>query len=164
MKLTKLLLLAVALTAVVFSGCKSSDAKIKSNVEKALRSDETIMDPTVSVDDGIVTISGQCKDEACRTTCEHTARNVKGVKSVINNCTVPEPIPQPVPESVTTVLDEATQQKVRDGLKDIPGVTVTFTGDKAVLSGSVTPANRRKIMQMLASANVQSDVTNLKDK
>lgn len=162
--MTKLFWVVVLLISTVFLSCKSNDAKVKSDVEKALRADATIMDPTVSVDDGVVTLSGQCTDENCKVTCENTANQVKGVKSVINNLTVPAAIPDPVPESVTTVLDEATQQKVRDGLKDIPGVTVTFTGDKAVLSGSVTTANRRKIMQILASAKVQSDVTNLKDK
>jgi hyperosmotically inducible protein len=86
------------------------------------------------------------------------AAEVKGVKSVINNSTIAPPPapPTPPPASMTTVLDEATQQKVKDGLKDIPGVTVEFVGDKAVLSGAVTKADRKKIMQMLASAKVKS--------
>ena len=65
---------------------------------------------------------------------------------------------------MTTVLDDATQQKVKDGLKDIKGVSVEFSGDKAVLSGEVTKADRMKIMQMLASAKVKSDVSKLMDK
>jgi len=162
MKFPKLLLAVLVSASLSFTGCKPKDADIKSKVEKALRSDATIVDPTVEVNDGVVTLSGQCQDETCRATCEATARSVKGVKSVINNMSLPAPAP--LPESVTTVLDEATQQKVRDGLKDIPGVTVTFTGEKAVVSGTVTAANRTKIMQILASAKVLSDESNLKNK
>ena len=65
---------------------------------------------------------------------------------------------------MTTMLDAATQQKVKDGLKDINGVTVEFIEDKAVLTGAVTRANRMKIMQMLSAAKVKSDVTKLTDK
>ena len=120
----------------------------------------------VDVKDGIATISGECKDDACKAMCEKTVAAIKGVKSVVNNCTVapPPPPPTPAPASVTTVLDDATQQKVKDGLKDIQGVTVAFEGDKAVLAGEVTKANRMKIMQMLAAAKVKSDVSKLMDK
>lgn len=163
MKVSKLLLAVVVTATLFFVGCKPKDSDIKAKVEKALAANPMMTGATVDVKDGVVTISGVCKDEACRTHCEEAAKGVKGVKSVINNCTIAA-APAPAPESVTTALDGATQQQVRDGLKDIPGVTVVFTGDKAVLSGEVTAANRVKIMQMLAAAKVQSDVSNLKDK
>ena len=163
MKLTKLLMAVVVSATLLFVSCKPKDADIKANVEKALAADPMMTGTTVDVKDGVVTISGECKDDACRTHCEEVAKGVKGVKSVVNNCTVTAP-PAPPPASVTTVLDEATQQKVKDGIKDIPGVTVEFVGDKAVLKGEVTAANRMKIMQMLASAKVLSDVSGLTDK
>jgi len=121
---------------------------------------------TASVSEGVVTLNGTCKDEECKAECVKAVGEMKGVKSVVNNITLPAPPPPPVeaPASVTTVLDEATQQKVKDGLKDIPGVTVTFEGDKAVFVGEVSKANRMKIMQMLGAAKVQSDVTKLADK
>lgn len=163
MKLTKLFLAVVVSATMLFVGCKPKDADIKANVEKALKADPMMANTTVDVKDGVVTIGGECKDEACRTHCEETAKGVKGVKSVINNCTVAAP-PPPPPASVTTVLDAATQQKVKDGLKDMPGVTVEFVGDKAVLTGEVTKTQRMTIMQLLASAKVQSDVSKLLDK
>lgn len=163
MKLTKLLM-AVAVTATLFFvSCKPKDADIKAAVEKALKADPMMSNTTVDVKDGVVTMGGECKDDACKAMCEKTVTAVKGVKSVVNNCTVTPP-PPPPPASLTTVLDAATQQKVKDGLKDIPGVTVEFSGDKAVLKGEVTQANRMKIMQMLASAKVLSDVSGLTDK
>ncbi len=163
MKLSKLLMAVVVSGTLFFVSCKPKDSEIKAKVEKALAADPMMNGATVDVKDGVVTINGVCKDESCRAHCEAAAKGVKGVKSVINNCTIAAP-PAPPPASVTTILDGATQQQVRDGLKDIPGVTVVFTGDKAVISGEVTSANRMKIMQMLAAAKVQSDVSNLKDR
>lgn len=163
MKLTKLLMAVAVSATLFFVSCKPKDADIKAAVEKALKADPMMSNTTVDVKDGVVTMGGECKDDACKAMCEKTVTAVKGVKSVVNNCTVTPP-PPPPPASLTTVLDAATQQKVKDGLKDIPGVTVEFAGDKAVLKGEVTAANRMKIMQMLASAKVLSDVSGLTDK
>jgi hypothetical protein len=55
-------------------------------------------------------------------------------------------------------------QKVKDGLKDIKGITLTFAGNKAVLSGAISDADRMKVMQMLTAAKVQSDVSKLTKK
>lgn len=166
MKLTKVLL-AVAIAATVgFVSCKPKDADIKAEIEKALSADAMMANSTVDVKDGVATITGECKDDACKAMCGKTVADIKGVKSVVNNCSVapPPPPPPPPPASLTTTLDAATQQKVKDGLKDIKGVTVTFDGEKAVLAGEVTKADRMKIMMMLGSAKVKSDVSKLMDK
>ena len=163
MKLTKLLLAVIVSASVLFVSCKPKDADIKTKVEAALKADTQMSGTSVDVKDGVVTITGECKDDACKATCEKTVAAIKGVKSVVNNCTVAPP-PAPAPASLSTILDEATQQKVKDGLKDIPGVTVEFSGDKAVLTGEVSKANRMKIMQILGSAKVLSDVSKLTDK
>lgn len=166
MKLTKGLL-AVAIAATVgFVSCKPSDTDIKAAVDKTIKENADMSGLTADVKEGIVTLSGTCKDEVTKTSAATTIQGIKGVKSVVNDITLPPP-PTPAvtePASVSTVLDAATQQKVKDGLKDIPGVTVTFEADKAVLAGEVSKANRIKIMQILAAAKVKSDVTKLADK
>lgn len=121
-----------------------------------------MMNTSVDVKDGVVTMSGECMDDACKAMCEKTVAGIKGVKSVINNCSVMPAVAPPA--SLSTVLDETTQQTVKDGLKDIDGVTVEFAGDKAILKGAVSKADRMKIMQMMAAAKVMSDVTGLTDK
>lgn len=163
MKLTKLLMMVVVSATMLFVSCKPKDADIKAAVEKALKADPMMANTTVSVEKGVVTLGGECKDETCKEMCEKTVAGIKGVKSVVNNCTVAPP-PPPPPVSLSTTIDAAKMQQVKDGLKDIAGVTVDFVGDKAVLKGSVTSANRMKIMQMLAAAKVLSDVTGLTDK
>ena len=167
MKLSKVLLAMVILATFAFVSCKSkdSDADIKARVEEAIKADSTMMGTMVAdVKNGAVTITGVCKDAACKNMCEKSITGIKGVKSVVNNCTVAAVVDVAPPASLTTVLDAPTQQKVKDGLKDIKGVTVEFSGDKAMLSGEVTKADRMKIMQMLMSAKVKSDVSKLMDK
>ena len=163
MKLTKLLMVVAVSATMLFVSCKPKDADIKAAVEKALKADPMMSNTTVDVKDGVVTMGGECKDDACKAGCEKIAAGVKGVKSVVNNCTVAPP-PPPPPASLSTTIDATKMQQVKDGLKDIAGVTVEFVGDKAVLKGEVTSANRMKIMQMLAAAKVLSDATGLTDK
>jgi hyperosmotically inducible periplasmic protein len=162
MKLTKVLMAVAIIATISFVSCKPKDADIKAKIEEAIKADAMMTGTTVEVKDGVATISGECKDDACKAMCEKTIGAIKGVKSVVNNCTV-KPVVAP-PASLTTTLDAATMQKVKDGLKDLKGITLNFDGDKAVLSGDVTKADRMKIMQMLASAKVKSDVSKLMDK
>ena len=164
MKLAQIAMATALLTTIAFTSCKPKDSEIKTNVEAALKSDMKMANTMVDVSDGKVTLSGECTDDACKAKCESTAAGVKGVKlPVINNLTVAAPMVT-APASTTTMLDDAAKQAVNDGLKDIKGVTVDFTADKAVVKGEVTPANRMKIMQILASAKVKSDVSGLMDK
>jgi hyperosmotically inducible periplasmic protein len=166
MKFTKMTIAAALMVAVAFTSCKPKDSEIKANVETALKADMKMASTAVDVKDGVVTLSGECTDAECKAKCESTAAGVKGVKPpVVNNLTVAAPVSvEPAPASTTTMLDAATQQKVKDGLKDMPSVSVTFADDKAVLSGEVTKAQRMTIMQMLMAAKVKSDVSKLMDK
>ena len=78
---------------LTFTACGPKDASIKEAVEKAISAD--MEGATVSVEKGIVTISGMCKDEACNTKCMDAIKGIKGVKDVVNNCEVK---PAPAPE------------------------------------------------------------------
>ena len=162
---------AVMLAAAIsfgLSSCGPKDADIKTAIEGKIKASPELSGVAVDVKDGVATLSGEVMGENFKASAESTAKAEKGVKSVVNNITVaappPPPPPPPAPTSMTTMLDEATQQKVKDGLKDIQGVTVEFVEDKAVLAGEVTKANRMKIMQILQRANVKSDVSKLMDK
>lgn len=163
MKLSKVLMGVAVMATLAFVSCKPKDADVKTAIEAVLKADPMMTGTTVDVKDGVATLSGECKDDACKAACEKAVAAVKGVKSVVNNCTIAPP-PPPPPASITTTLDEATMQKVKDGLKDLQGITLTFEGDKAVLAGEVTKDNRKKIMQMLMAAKVKSDVSKLMDK
>jgi hyperosmotically inducible periplasmic protein len=165
MKYTKVLSILALAGALTFTACKPSDADLKSKIETAFKADPSMAATMVEVKDGVATIMGTCADDACKAKCEAAAAGIKGVKSVVNNCEVPAPAPVvAAPASVSTMLDAATQQRVKDGIKDLAGVSVTFEGEKAVFAGAITKADRMKLMQMLGSAKVKSDVTKLTSK
>jgi len=167
MKLTKVLSAVVVAATLTFASCAPKDADIKAKVDDVIKADPMFTGASADVKDGVVTITGEMKDTACKSMCAKAIKDkdIKGVKDVVNNATVTPPPPPPAaPASMTTELDAATQQKVKDGLKDIKGVTVTFEGGKAVLAGEVTAKDRMKIMQMMMAAKVQSDVSKLTDK
>ncbi|MEO7309638.1 MAG: BON domain-containing protein [Chitinophagaceae bacterium] len=159
MKMVKNLFSAVMLTAtiaMVAPSCKPKDADVQTKVAEALKSTPGV---TVSVTDGVATLTGEVQDEATKAAAETAAKGIADVKSVVNNLTVAAP-PPPPPASMTTLLDEATQQKVKDGLKDMASVTLAgFTEKGAIINGEVTPAQNMKIKQMLASAKVMLDAS-----
>ena len=155
-------MVVVVSATMLFVSCKPKDADVKAAVEKALKADPMMANTTVDVKDGVVTMGGECKDDACKAMCEKAVAGIKGVKSVVNNCTVAA-VAAP-PASLSTTITAAKMQQVKDGLKDMAGVTVEFAGDKAVLKGAVTDANRLKIMQMLMAAKVLSDASGLTQK
>ena len=145
----KKLLPVIAMAAIVltFSACKSKvkDADIKASVETALKADPMSMGTMVtSVNDGVVTISGECKDEMCKTHCGDMVSKVKGVKSVVNNCMV---APMPVP--VVNASDEMLNKGLADALKDHPSVKSSVVDGKIVLTGEIAKAKWMALKQML---------------
>jgi hyperosmotically inducible periplasmic protein len=157
MKITKITMAAALMLAVAFTSCKPKDADVKTAIETALKADAMAAATMVDVKDGVATITGVCKDDACKAGCEKLVAGVKGVKSVVNNCTVAPP-PPPPPASMTTTLDAATQQKVKDGLKDMTTLTLQgFSGKGAIINGEISKEGKTKLMQMLASAKVMLD-------
>lgn len=140
---TKIALIAFFILAVISTACKSkvSDADIKTNVETALKADPMGVNTMVAVDKGVVTISGECKDDACKAHCAEIAKGVKGVKSVINNCTIAAP--------VVNSSDDMLRMGLTDALKDNPGVTGSVDMGKIVLTGKIAKSKWVALKQML---------------
>jgi hyperosmotically inducible periplasmic protein len=156
MKLTKITIAMALMLSVAFTSCGPKDADIKTAVETSLKADASAASTMVEVKDGVATITGMCIDDACKANCEKLAASAKGVKSVVNSCTVAPPVV--VPASVATLLDAATQQKVKDGLKDMTTLTLQGFSEKgAIINGEISKAGKMKLMQMLASAKVLLD-------
>jgi osmotically-inducible protein OsmY len=142
---------------MLFVSCKPKDADVKTAVETALKADPMMSNTTVDVKDGVVTIGGECKDDACKAMCEKTVAGIKGVKSVVNNCTVAAVVAPPASVAVSSLAADV-QQKIKDGLKDIKGLaSVAFSDKGAVLIGEVTKADNLKIKQILGAAKVALD-------
>ena len=134
----------LALT-ISFTACKkkAKDADIKAAIETALKADPMSANTMVSVDKGVATISGECKDEACKTHCAELVKGIKGVKEVVNNCVVAAPMP------VINADDAALTQGLTDALKDHPGVKFSINEGKIVLTGEIAKAKWVAVKQML---------------
>ena len=109
---------------------KVSDADIQTEVNKKLN-DEAGSGLTASVSNGVVTLTGTCKDDACKASCAKEAQEVKGVTSVVNNISIPPP-PAPVEISVDPVLQEGVNNVLKSYSKvkaDVKDGVVTLTGE-----------------------------------
>ena len=108
--------IAIVLFSITFTGCKSEpkDADIKTAAETVLKADPMSAGTRVEVKDGIATISGECMDDACKKHCAQLVADIKGVKSVVNNCTV-----MPMMEKATTLTDDELNKHLYDLIKDL---------------------------------------------
>lgn len=152
--------MAIAIVATVsFVSCKPKDADIKAKIEEAIKADAMMTGTTVEVKDGVATITGECKDDACKAMCEKNIAAIKGVKSVVNNCSVKPVVVAPASTTVNVSVDAAVQQKIKDGLKDIKGADVTFEGKKAMFTGTFTAKQKMTLQQACSSAGVAADMS-----
>jgi hyperosmotically inducible periplasmic protein len=169
-----LFLIAAITATTLFTSCKPKDEEIAKAINTQLSSMTDLKGGNVTVVDGVATVTGECKDDACSQKCKAAleAANVKGVKSISWNSTIAPPPPPPpappvaiapvaAPASVATTMDAKVMQAIKDGMKDIKGVTVDFTAAKPMVVGEVSAATRLKIMQIFSSAKIMPDVSKL---
>lgn len=122
---------------------KVSDADIQTEVNKKL-SDEAGSSLTASVNNGVVTLSGTCKDETCRQSCADEAKEVKGVTSVVNNISVAAP-QAPVEISADPVL----QQSVDNVVNTYKGVKAEVKDGVVTLRGEIERSKLQDLMMAL---------------
>lgn len=136
----------VALISSTSPGCKSKpkDADVKSSVETALRANPETNGLMVDVKDGVVTLSGDAKNEEAKTKASELATAVKGVKSVQNNVNV---APPPPPVEITA--DDPLTSAVKDATKDYPTVTATVKDGVISVSGELKSDSWKKLKMAL---------------
>jgi osmotically-inducible protein OsmY len=137
-----LLIASVAILTVGFSSCKGKvkDSDITTAINTKIASVADMAKIKVdNVQDGVVTISGECKDDACITACAAAIKGIPGVKEVVNNTTVTPPPPPPAPPVVTSA-DDVLSNGLTDALKDFPGVTSSVKDGVVTLTGEIAKA------------------------
>ena len=149
MKLTKVLMAVAIIATTSFVSCSPKDADIKTAIEEKINTTPGMMGATVDVKDGIATISGELKDPESKAMAEKEIAGVKGVKSVVNNCTVAPPPPPPAP--VVIAADDPLTMAVTDAIKDYPGVKADVKDGVITLTGDITKDALKKLMPMLQS-------------
>ena len=136
------------LLSVSFTACKSntSDADIQTEVNKKL-ADEAGSGLTATVSGGVVTLSGTCKTEQCRQSCADEVKDVKGVKSVVNNVTVAAAT-DPGPVDITA--DAPLQEAANNVVKNYKDVKAEVKDGVITLRGEI---ERSKLQDLMASLN-----------
>ncbi len=136
-----LAIIAIVTFAFSFTACKSkvSDADVKTAVETALKANPDLAGLAANVQEGVVTITGDVKDDAAKAAVDAALATVKGVKSVVNNASVPPPPVITPDDPLTTAIKEA--------IKDNPTVTAAVANGVVTLTGEIKKADLPKLMQ-----------------
>jgi len=146
-------------TGVCLFACKPNDSKLQQAVNEKLTTTPGV---SATVQDGVVTLSGEVTDETAKQTAEDAAKNVKGVKSVVNNVNVKVPPPPPPPVAINP--DDILKKTLDStfAAAGYTGVTVTVANGEVTLDGSAKKADLRKIMQVAQEAKPKKVKNNLK--
>jgi len=143
MKLFKILPAFLLATTLFFTSCAPKDADIKSSIESKLQSNSATAGTLVMVNDGVATLSGEVSSDNARAESEKTAKDTKGVKSVMNNITVKSAAP------VVISTDEPLRMGAADATKDHPTVTATVMNGVITLNGEIKKSALPKLMMTL---------------
>jgi hyperosmotically inducible protein len=126
---------------------KTSDADVKTSVDNAIAANSNLTGAYTDVKDGVVTLTGQVKDESAKASAETTAKGVKGVKSVNNNLTVAPPPAAPV----EVTADDPLKASVDNTVRSYPGVSASVKDGVITLTGQIKRADLQNLMKSLNS-------------
>ncbi|HRP54429.1 BON domain-containing protein [Agriterribacter sp.] len=134
--------MVVAMASIWLFSCKP---KISGqDIEAKIQSNSALSHLAVTVKDGVVTLSGEAKDEADRANSEAAVKSIEGVKEVVNNTTI-----APAPAPVEIAADDPLTKGIADALKDFPTVKATANDGVITVTGETTAANWKKIKMAL---------------
>ncbi|MHC0443141.1 BON domain-containing protein [Flavobacterium sp. 3-210] len=129
--------------AISLLSCTPKDA----DLEKAISEKLNTPGIHVTVHDGVATIVGKCDDEAFKKNIERSVKSVEGVKSVINNCQIPEPNVEPAAAAVVINPDNDLDKSVGKVIKAYDGVNATVVGGVVTLSGEIKKEQLQPLIQ-----------------
>jgi hyperosmotically inducible periplasmic protein len=151
----KNLFMAVLALSTLLYACKADDSKI----QEAAKAKATAIDPgiTVVVDKGVVTLTGQVKDQATQDALANSVKDVKGVKSVVNNTTVASSAVQVNPDDLIRAAIE--ENFLQAGVR---GVDFTVASGVVTLTGEIPRGDLTKVMQAANEAKPKQVINQLK--
>lgn len=145
------LVLSTMILSIALSSCGVKDSTIQEKITEAAKNTPELSNITSTVKDGVVTLTGEVKDDAAKAASEAAIKAIKGVKSVENNITVTPPPPPPPATPVVSAVDEALGKGVTDATKDFPSVKAAVKDGVITLTGEIKKSSLPKLMQTLNS-------------
>ncbi len=146
---------AMMMVAAVFSSCKSdrSDTEIQADVSNKLAGSDDGRGIIASVSNGVVTLTGECKDDECRKDCAEEVREVKGVKEVVNNIQIAS-VAAPA-EPVQIDADNTITSSVNDVVKKYNKVQAEVKDGVVTLRGEITRSQLPELLQEINALKVK---------
>jgi hyperosmotically inducible periplasmic protein len=146
------LLLCVFLSlSITLISCGVKDSDIQEKISQAINADPDLTNVKSIVKDGVVTLSGEVKDDVAKAASESLIKPIKGVKSVVDNITITPPPPPPVMATPVTSADDELMKGVTDATKDFPSVKAAVNNGVITLTGEIKRSNLAKLLQSLSS-------------
>lgn len=136
--------------SVALLSCGVKDSTIQKQIAEAAVTTPAMNGVSATVAEGVVTLTGEVKEDASKAACESAVKSIKGVKSVVNNITIAAPPPPPaaIPE---VAQDVALTKGVTDATKDFPAIKATVADGVITLTGEIKRSALPKLMQTLNS-------------
>lgn len=144
--------LFIALAAFSFvtlsQSCKKKmkDEDIQKAAMEVVSKMSDMKNGSVTVKDGIATITGECADQGCMDKCKKAFEDakVKGLKSIDWQCKVAA-----APMPVVTAADEALNKGLADALKDFGTVKAAVKDGVVTLTGEIKKDAWMKLKPMI---------------
>ena len=144
----------IAALALVFSVAAFSCKKNVSDAELTTQSTTVVAaypGTSVEVKDGVAHLSGTFAAQGDKDAAIAAIKNIKGVRDVMDMASVEAA--DPVMETITAI-DQETQQKVADAIKDDTSVKRDGVNGELTLTGEVTAEQARKIKMSVDALKV----------
>ena len=135
--------------SVTLLSCGVKDSTIQKQIAETAVTTPSLTGVTATVAEGVVTLTGEVKDDQSKAASESAVKSIKGVKSVVNNITIAAPPPPVVAPEVAQ--DVALTKGVADATKDFPTVKTTVADGVITLTGEIKRSALPKLMQTLNS-------------
>jgi hyperosmotically inducible periplasmic protein len=140
MKKTRTILLTFfSVLIFVLSSCsqENKDTTVKADLSTKAKTEKDFLGVRFVVENGLVTLNGNCPTDKARSHVESTVKAVYGVRGVINNITI---------APVTLGTDELLKQGVDSVLQRYAGVQAIVRDSVVELEGSVDSKQSQKLL------------------
>lgn len=148
------------LMSYAIPSCKPTvkDAEIVNNIESAKAGLSNMNNVNVTVQNGVVTLTGTVPSDQDKAAAENNIKTIEGVKSVVNDISVVAP-PPPPPAQVFD--NNMITTGVNTVLKDFKTVKAEVVDGVVTLTGEIKRDQLPKLMQMLHDLKPKNIVNNI---
>lgn len=142
-QLSRLACILFLSTMFIFScSTKNKDEEIQASIVEKTAANSNMKGITTTVSSGVVTLSGQCPDEACKASVEETVKSIKNVEQVVNNITV-----VPVAAPVVISPDQTLKTSLDSLIRSYQGVFADVNDGVVKLRGQVKNTDLQNLLQ-----------------